>query len=512
MDKKKKIILISTGILIVIIIGVIIGYVVYKHPEDNNEYNISKLTQTEAKEAIINSSNTEDLICSIPEYTNEKILDEEGINYVYCYLKYNRSDNDEFSISYNVLDDMIFQNFNVSIKGIKSILNENNEYTYGSQSAYWGNIFLKNNYNQDTIEIKIEITHPLESIIEFSYNDQLNSYIKLDDITYFGNYIYTTSEKDGKYDIYKYNNNNKKYDLVSNYQCKEITHTTNYYSEYGKYKEVDSCLANYSSNGFMIFSDNYSLLDMSSGKTWNYDKYYLLIENKGGASQDYSQFIVVEKDGKYGIIKSNGDIIADLKYEQFGDTSDNNTIVNELKQNYYSTENDIIIFKDNNKYGLMKISNGNIIVPANNEYLKLFIIGTEINNEYYKVYNDGKWTMYDFQSNNIVYEDANADDIYYVNDDLIIVREKEKIYLKDFNGNLLTDSTIDIASYVDDNKTNFECDNIDYSLDGDLLKIEVLPYNQCSCYGECIYEGSSDEYLYNIKTGTLDKKAFTVAE
>ena len=147
---------------------------------------------------------------------------------------------------------MIFKDFNVSISEIKSLLNDDNKYNYDTNSALSGKIFLSNNYNQDIIEIKIEVVHPLKTMIEFSYKNTLNSYVKLDYVTYFGDYVYLTSEKYGKYDMYKYDSNSKIYSLASNYQCKEIKYTTSYYAKYGKYKEVDTCLKEYSSSGFMI--------------------------------------------------------------------------------------------------------------------------------------------------------------------------------------------------------------------------------------------------------------------
>lgn len=532
-EKNKKIIIIVLLILILIILEITIGYIGYKYNKnnrfnnknnindiDNNnnindevnnndtneeKYNISLLSQKEALNAIKNSNNAEDLICSMPEYSDEDQFGKKGVNYIYCYLKYNRSDNNKFSMRYDVLDNMIFKDFNVSVSGIKSLLNDDNKYSYGTQSAFLGQVFLSNNYNQDIIEIKIEIVQPLESIIEFSYNN-LTSFIKLNEVTYFGDYIYTTSEKNGKYDMYKYDKNSKKYDLVSNYQCKEIKYTTSYNSEYGKYKEIDTCVKEYSTSGFMIMEENYLLLDMNSGKTWNYDKYFLM-ENNGinfSFVRDFGNYIVAEKNGKYGIVKSNGDVIVDFKYEQLGDNSNNDNIVNEMNLNYSSI--DTIIFKDNNKYGLMKLSNGDILVPATNEYIKLFVfaIGSEIDSKYYKVYNNGKWTIHDFKTNNVAYKDNNADDIYYINSNLLLVREKEKLYFKDFNGNKLTNSAIEI--YVDNNETNFDCDNIEYYLDGDDKDIlNIIIYHVGYCAGEYTGGNILDEYSYNIKTRNLEK-------
>ena len=63
---------------------------------DEEKYNISKLSKEEARDTIKNSNKVEDFICSIPEYSDEDYSGVKGVNYVYCYLKYNRLDNDDF--------------------------------------------------------------------------------------------------------------------------------------------------------------------------------------------------------------------------------------------------------------------------------------------------------------------------------------------------------------------------------------------------------------------------------
>ena len=179
----------------------------------------------------------------------------------------------------------------------------------------------------------------------------------------------------------------------------------------------------------------------------------------------------------------------------------------------FSIKKDYTTYKNNNKYGILKISDGSIVVDAKYDALEFISINESNENlEYYKIYQNGKWYLYDINTftpiNNIGY-----DEIFYAHNNLMIVDIDNKVYFKDLKGNNIINQYLNL--YISKNEIQNYLSNhiyyysyspiyqLDARLNENIISISILTNIENffeDAWKPTLYK---KEYEYNITTKEL---------
>ena len=248
-------------------------------------------------------------------------------------------------------------------------------------------------------------------------------------------FAYVEDEEYNAIIFVKYNKDLQKYEKINKYYCKESRCYIDGYFE----------------------NSNCTLIDDKNMIIYNYEKGVLFetddFKNVGYISRDHGgkYFVLKNKDGKVGLIDTDGNVIVDYKYEEIGKYNEHFDAISEAS---FSLDKDFIRYKDNNKYGILRLSDGKVLLNANYDNLDFLYEGPincrglDINTSYYKTFENNKWYLNSIDTfskvSNIGYED-----ILFANK-VLVVREGKYLYIKDFNGKNLTEKKIEL--YVDDMK------------------------------------------------------------
>ena len=268
-----------------------------------------------------------------------------------------------------------------------------------------------------------------------------------------------------------------------------------------KCNTVDSCIVNLAAQNFVYQNDNSNIVMIydkdSKDMTVLFDIEKGIIDTYGGrpswlytanSTQRVNTYIyIMAKDSdKFGIIDVNGKII-----HEFNLGNINANIPSGILYSVYSIENDMIVDQRNDKYGITKITSSDTIIDYKFKSIRL------VNNKYFKAKSDGKWYLYSFDTKDKVIEDG-YDELFVVNDEIIIVEKDKYLYIKDYNGNNIVEDKIEDLS-----KEYFEyvcCGSnpgIDINIKDDIITITTYKDNDWLNY---------NQYEYSISSKVLTKK------
>ncbi|MBR3523077.1 MAG: hypothetical protein IKN87_00105 [Bacilli bacterium] len=191
-------------------------------------------------------------------------------------------------------------------------------------------------------------------------------------------------------------------------------------------------------------------------------------------------FIIIDKDGK--VIKDN-----------FYPTGANVTGVGGyvLSKNKYSIENDYIVSLKDNKEGITRITSDDIVIDYKYDNICF------IDNTYFKTLENDKWFLFSFDTKGKVLSDG-FDYIFGIYNNVLVVYNDRKIYIKDLTGNDLIDTPID---GLDNPNIHESIYGPVARLDGNTIIIKVVNWNT-----ETTSLDEVTTYKYNIATKTLEKE------
>lgn len=347
-----------------------------------------------------------------------------------------------------------------------------------------------NNIKEENNDIDEEIEN-----VETNDNDILEDL----DYSIYGDYVAQNDKKDNAIIIYKYDKGSKKYMESSKYYCKN-----------------QNCLIdiNLLSKSVFIIEDwgeentRYLLVSYSDGilfETDNRDNIFTL-----GTNETLKYYVLKGDNGKSSLINQEGKMIVNNLYEDIGKYKD---MYCDWCKTTFSIKKDYTTYKNNNKYGILKISDGSVVVDAKYDALEFISINESNENlEYYKIYQNGKWYLYDINTftpvNNIGY-----DEIFYAHNNLMIVDIDNKIYFKDLKGNNIINQYLNL--YISKNEIKNYLSNhiyyysyspiyqLDARLNDNIISISILTNIENffeDAWKPTLYE---KEYEYNITTKEL---------
>ncbi len=241
---------------------------------------------------------------------------------------------------------------------------------------------------------------------------------------------------------------------------------------------------------FFKDNDHIILFDVEEGKvigTYGNKAFWLNGKNSLYSSLNGRYIEIIDQDNKYyGIIDCDGNQIHEFNI-------DAGSKVNNMPmyQSYYSIEGDYIVSSKDGKYGITRITSNNVVIDYQYDDIRI------IDDQHFKVLENGKWYIYYFVSRNKAI-DTGFDFIFGVFEDVVIVSNDSKIYIKDFQGNDVIATPIE--NTASELKEQLEVDNlvdagVYFEKDSYKLKICVTKNNKLD-----------KTYLYNIATKTLEKE------
>ncbi len=310
-----------------------------------------------------------------------------------------------------------------------------------------------------------------EDVEDIEAND--NSILEDLDYSINGDYVAKNDEKNNAVIIYRYDKVLKKYVESSKYYCK------NQKCIIDDLNLISKSVFIIQDGGADLENVKYLLVSYSDGilfETNDRDNIFTL-----GTNETLKYYVLKGDNGKSSLIDQEGKMIINNLYEDIGKYKD---MYCDWCNTTFSIKKDYTTYKNNNKYGILKISDGSVVVDAKYDALEFISINESNENlEYYKIYQNGKWYLYDINTftsvNNIGY-----DEIFYAHNNLMIVDIDNKVYFKDLKGNNIINQYLnlyisknEIKNYLS-NHTYYYSYNPIYQLDArlneNIITISIL--------------------------------------
>ena len=185
-----------------------------------------------------------------------------------------------------------------------------------------------------------------------------------------------------------------------------------------------------STEGKIVLPPKYRDIYRYGGDYWAVltdNNYYRLFDAEGKKMFDYSfddiQYSIVKKDGKYGILDNNKNLITDCIFDEIREVSCKKNL---LKSHYFETCSYVI--RQDSKEGLLAL-NGNAIIPCNYDSI-LPVMGLEDKYvSFYIVTNKGKKAIWSINGNaltSFLFEEIKASEIGYYEHEVVLWLTKEQ--------------------------------------------------------------------------------------
>lgn len=555
MKKNKKLIIIITTIILVIIIGIIIYASIFQ------QKNTNKQSTKEEQIEYIYKDNKDGLegpsfYCS-SQKTFSKTDNYNKGNSVYCRLSYelisDQSDIKEiwFETSYD--EDIEFvetlssdDELKVEYSNDKETNNKITHLTMNRPSAISPDTYiLRFKIKESTTKEKLQIFFQ-----NIKFKNIKNEYYKTNDITIDLPIILNSKENDNNYQENKYKvigthhnlnnsitfyklNENNEYEKINEYQCKTNDCYISICSRRGGIGDI-----HYNNIGIGYIHDNNIILyDFNKGIIGEYickgKSCTNGIDARGGfydgcdtgidfvINDDYSvkmydfkrnknimefkdmypiqeneiiYFYVQGLNDKWGIVDANGNMIKDFKLEDLeifiGRKYGYAYVI--VLEPFYSIKYNLLVDKKDNKYGIIRMTSDDILIEHQYDDISLY------NDKYFKAKIDDKWYLYSYETKEKVHEDGYKE-LFITTDDIIITQIDNYLYLKDYNGNNLTEEKIQIyeefPKYI--MRGSGPRNQIIYNEESNKIKISIPEY----IYQQ--HENVYHEYEYDINNKKL---------
>lgn len=284
----------------------------------------------------------------------------------------------------------------------------------------------------------------------------------------------------------------------------EKLQTNGKFQKKNEYKCIssNSCNVNIASQSFSYKNDNKDVVMISDGDNWNTSIIYDIekgalgtyggrpswLYTKNSTHQDGTYIYLMAKDSdKFGIIDINGKII-----HEFNLGNINANVPSGILNSVYSIENNMIVDQRNNKYGISKITSSDTVVDYKFDSIRL-----TTNNKYFKAKLDNKWYLYSFNTKDKVTNEG-YDELFIVNDEIIITEKDKYLYIKDYNGNNLVEDRIeDLSKEYQEYVCCAANPGIAIDVKDNIITITTYKDNDWEKY---------NQYEYNISTKSLIMK------
>ena len=198
-------------------------------------------------------------------------------------------------------------------------------------------------------------------------------------------------------------------------------------------------------------------------------------------------YILDKKNVNYGIVDKKGKIVHDFNLSRDCLANLDGELCLE-----YSIEDNLFVDIKNDKYGIVKIDSNDIIIDYKYDNIKL------LNNKYFKAKENGKWYLYSFANKDKLSGEEGYDNLFVVNDNILVVENDKYLYITDYYGKKLTEERIKDLS---DQYNEYVCcgnnPGIKVDVKGNIVTITTYNKNNWEDY---------KSYEYNIEKSTLIEK------
>lgn len=175
--------------------------------------------------------------------------------------------------------------------------------------------------------------------------------------------------------------------------------------------------------------------------------------------------ILLLKNGKYGYIKPNGDILIPIDYDAIGIFIDNKALV-----------------KKNEKIGVLN-KNGKMVLPL--KYTEIYI---GENNNFILKGQDNQYISYNLKEKIIL----NVDKIYKINEKMVVFSEKNKFGIMNYQGEIIIPNIFDeISTFID--RLFIGAKDSKYSLYNLKNEKKSKDYDFIEQIGDNVYKGGNIE-------------------
>lgn len=447
-DKNKKIVLLSScGI--VFLVGIICLISFFYNSNDgtktNDETNVEheeNIEYTLLDEGMIFSCNAEkqlantyyNINCQLNFELREKFVNISEINIDFDYDEnIHHFKKDTWNLD-SLEAETIIKDKNINIKIKEGKL----------ESKYFLTLKFKvdsNNSDRENLNIYLKnIILKDKDGLYYKFKDNVAS-IKID----IPNYKIDKAEEELVF--YKYNELEDSYKEISIYNCE--------YEECGIFSNYGLNHINYVDGRLLIFDGKE---DFEDNKV--YYKNIIFYDFEKGTKRKVQNILHVSSgwydknsipdafafeniNGEMAIIDANGNYIKEFSAKKFSLNCYEGCWFDD-----YSLENDVIVTIKDGKYGIEKISSDNVVVEHKFEKIQLTDLTSYdetrySNNKYFKAKENGKYYLYSYGTSEKII-DYGYDNFYIVDEKIIVAYDNKKIYIKDYNGNNLTNDVINI--------------------------------------------------------------------
>lgn len=262
-------------------------------------------------------------------------------------------------------------------------------------------------------------------------------------------------------------------------------------------------------NVIMLVDDNYStmvMFDIDKGVIGTYGGSALYLYSSERKNNEGGTYIYIQakNSDKYGIIDTNGKLVHEFNLNGAHNQS-TEEYINGMLRTAYSVENDMIIEKKNGKFGISRIKSNDTVIEYSFDLIRLFVDSkytdsseiTKANSKYFKAKINNQWYLYSFETKNKVINEG-YDNLFLVNDEIVIVEKDNHLYIKDIKGNnLVNDKIEDLSSEYIEAPCCVANAGIEINVNNNIVTIKTYRDN----YNIEDY----NQYEYNISKKALTK-------
>ena len=226
--------------------------------------------------------------------------------------------------------------------------------------------------------------------------------------------------------------------IVAKYECKDDYSCSTYDSESFAPGIMDNKKIFISELSSDRKTKKIVLFDIENKKVIGSYESALWLHKDGKISSEDGEYILVQKldSDLWGIIDKDGELIHDYT---LGRKKSGGIGSYKFHQTYYSVENDYFVNYKDDKYGIVRIKSDDVVIENKYDDIKLY------DDKYFKAKENDKWYLYSFETKEKVLTDG-YDYIIAAFDNVVVVVNEKKIYIKDLSGNDLLETPIEDTS------------------------------------------------------------------
>lgn len=498
---NKKTIIISVTILLVLFL--IIGCISSNNSPSNNETSNNNATSNEINNKVSKKINIS-YYCSKYENVYKNTSLYQTSDDVYCQITFSSKNNlTEVQGELNFDNELELQEEYQTLPSWNLTQEDNKFHLIASNSE-------KTNHTTYQIKFKIKPTNKEELNIYFK-----NITAKDTNNNHYTSYDTTINLPIKPLDNYKYDKKDNElvfYKLENSIGYKEINRYKCQYEDCNSYDIADPAypaIQNDYDNGIMLIYDGKNaenvyykkllLYDFNNGIVKTFENVYPLkkgLENYN----ELSTFTLENINNEMAIVDINGNYIKEFTDKKFTFRCYEGCYL----QNY-SIKKDLIVTYNENGYGIDKISKDeeviehifdNIVIGDDTTTDGTSDAGIYNNNKLFKAKQNDKWYLYSIKTKEKILENG-YEELFLIDDEIILVLENNTLYVKDLNNNNLTKDTINLEYGLFSFQPHFD-KGVNTYKENNIISITLVD-------GTDYDNHTIKQYQYNTKTKQLSQ-------